>query len=435
MEQLEENVFNDVLFIVLLYKNDNFGVRAPYDIEILGKKMWEWVALAGSGATIKTTPCTEESDIISLIKPFVGSEKYTMVFYSDTPLISKHNVIEIFDYFKSRNLNALKLKRGYMFDSEFLLNAESILGTENQMFNGEEFEPVNNFSDVSRLVQKFNEQILNYHMENGVFIVDPKTTYIDADVVIEKGVRIEQNNVIKGESYIGENSVLEPNNIIKDSVISQNVILKSSYISGSRVGENMIVGPFETVIDKNVWGSMKLIVGLGNFESKYNKTYHNVGFRAVDFLAEKLGASFTKRMCDGVVAETFYNGEKVLLVKPLTYMNLSGICVEALARKFKIKEEDICIFVDDIDLPLGKIRFRESGSAGTHNGLKSIVGELGSTNFRRLKFGIGRDEKFADLADFVLSKIPEDILKIIDAEIEEGINFLLGGNFLKNNKK
>ena len=89
-------------------------------------------------------------------------------------------------------------------------------------------------------------------MDNGVYIVDPKTTYIDADVVIEKGVRIEPNNVLKGESYIGENSVLEANNIISNSIISNNVIVKNSYVSGSRISENMIVGPFETVLDKNV---------------------------------------------------------------------------------------------------------------------------------------------------------------------------------------
>ena len=94
-------------------------------------------------------------------------------------------------------------------------------------------------------------------------------------------------------------------------------------------------------------------------------------------------------------------------------------------RKFKLMPEDVFVFVDDIDLPLGKVRFRESGSAGTHNGLKSIVNETGSTNFGRIKIGIGRDEKFADLADFVLSRIPEEKLEIIDNEIEEGINFLL----------
>jgi len=170
---------------------------------------------------------------------------------------------------------------------------------------------------------------------------------------------------------------------------------------------------------------MKLIVGLGNPDKKYEKTFHNVGFCAVDKLAEKLGVIFSKIMCDGLIAETIINGDKLLIVKPQTYMNLSGICVDKLMRKFKIMPKDVYVFVDDIDLPLGKIRYRESGSAGTHNGLKSIVNETGSTEFKRIKIGIGRDERFADLADFVLSKIPEEKMQVIYKEIEEGIEILL----------
>lgn len=169
---------------------------------------------------------------------------------------------------------------------------------------------------------------------------------------------------------------------------------------------------------------MKLIVGLGNPDRKYERTYHNVGFRAVEKFADGIGAYFTKRMCDGVVAESYYNGQKLLLLKPMTYMNLSGIAIRQIMQKFKIAIEDVFVFVDDIDLPLGKIRYRESGSAGTHNGLKSIVNELGNTNFKRIKIGVGRDEKFVDLADFVLSRIPDDKLEIIDKEIEDGIDLL-----------
>ncbi|MBE7074990.1 MAG: aminoacyl-tRNA hydrolase [Clostridiales bacterium] len=169
---------------------------------------------------------------------------------------------------------------------------------------------------------------------------------------------------------------------------------------------------------------MKLIVGLGNPDGKYARTFHNVGFRAIEKFADEIDARFTKRMCDGVVAEGYFAGNKLLLLKPLTYMNLSGIAVRQIMQKFKISINDLYVFVDDIDLPLGKIRYRESGSAGTHNGLKSIVNELGDTNFKRIKIGIGRDEKFADLADFVLSRIPDDKLEIIDGEIEEACELL-----------
>ena len=170
---------------------------------------------------------------------------------------------------------------------------------------------------------------------------------------------------------------------------------------------------------------MKIIVGLGNPDRKYDKTYHNIGFWAVSKLALKFDAVFTKNMCDGIVAETWINGEKVLIVKPQTYMNLSGICLYKLMRKFKVNPQDVFVFVDDLDLPLGKVRYRESGSAGTHNGLRSIVDETGTTNFKRIKIGIGRDERFKDIADFVLSKIPEDKLQIVEDAIDEGVEILL----------
>lgn len=170
---------------------------------------------------------------------------------------------------------------------------------------------------------------------------------------------------------------------------------------------------------------MKLFVGLGNPDRKYERTYHNVGFRALDRFANKIDGHINKRMCDGMVGEARFNGEKIILLKPLTYMNLSGISVRQVKNKFKIADEDIFVFVDDIDLPLGKIRYRENGSAGTHNGLKSIVNELASQNFKRIKIGIGRDESFADLADYVLSQIPDDRMKIIDGEIDEAIDLAL----------
>lgn len=170
---------------------------------------------------------------------------------------------------------------------------------------------------------------------------------------------------------------------------------------------------------------MKLIVGLGNPDRNYDRTYHNIGFRAIDKFAEKIDAHFTKRMCDGIVGEARVGGDKIILLKPLTYMNLSGISIRQIKQKFKIDDEDIYVFVDDIDLPLGKIRYRENGSAGTHKGLKSIVNELDSTNFKRIKIGIGRDEKFADLADFVLSTIPDEKIDIIDGEIDEAVNLLI----------
>lgn len=170
---------------------------------------------------------------------------------------------------------------------------------------------------------------------------------------------------------------------------------------------------------------MKLIVGLGNPEKQYDNTYHNLGFFAIDNLANKLNVSFSKKMCDSIVGEIKINNEKVFLIKPLTYMNRSGIAIRQMIQKFKIDIKDVYVFVDDIDLPLGKIRYRESGSAGTHNGLRSIVEHTGMTEFKRVKIGVGRDEKFADLADFVVSKIPGEKMDIIKNEVNEAVDLML----------
>ena len=168
---------------------------------------------------------------------------------------------------------------------------------------------------------------------------------------------------------------------------------------------------------------MKIIVGLGNPERKYDNTYHNVGFMAIDKIASLLGTSFKKTDCNGLIAETFFHKEKLFLVKPQTYMNLSGNCVEQLKRKYKLDNKNIFIILDDIDLPRGAFRFRESGSGGTHNGLKHIVSKVGQ-DVQRLRIGIGRDEKL-ELADYVLSKISNENMKIIVSSISEGINVLL----------
>ena len=169
---------------------------------------------------------------------------------------------------------------------------------------------------------------------------------------------------------------------------------------------------------------MKLIVGLGNPDRCYEDTFHNIGFMAIENLADKFDINFTKSECKAVTCETRINGEKIILAKPQTYMNLSGECVLAFKSKYKLDSRDIYVFCDDIDLPIGKFRFRENGSAGTHNGLRNIVQNIG-TEFNRIRIGIGRDEKFANLADFVLSKIPSEKLEALDEVIESAVKNLL----------
>ena len=242
----------EILFVVLLYKNEQMQTRAPYDLEILGKKMWEWVALAGEDFDKVCAPCTEQSDILSLVKPYVKEHKVVVALYSDTPTITKANVNEILDYFLAHNLNVLKLKRGFVFNAEYLKTCDSIIAPYNKLFDGEEFQPIDSYEKLYDVTSKLQKMIIDFHIKNGVRIVDKNSCYIDADVVIEKGCLIEPNNHIKGKSYLDENVTLEANNVVKDSIIGKNVIVRNSYIQNSRIGENVIVGPFETIIDKNL---------------------------------------------------------------------------------------------------------------------------------------------------------------------------------------
>ena len=162
-------------------------------------------------------------------------------------------------------------------------------------------------------------------------------------------------------------------------------------------------------------GVKYLVVGLGNPDKKYRNTRHNTGFIAVDYMAKQLGVEIGKKKFDSLTAETVIAGEKVLLMKPQTYMNLSGVAVEKAASFYKIPPENVIIIFDDISLPVGKLRIRRKGTHGGHNGIRSNIDYLQSENFPRIKVGIGeRPNPNYDLADWVLSTFKEDELKGIE---------------------
>lgn len=147
-----------------------------------------------------------------------------------------------------------------------------------------------------------------------------------------------------------------------------------------------------------------LIVGLGNPGKEYANTKHNCGFRAIDLIAQQLNCKIDKSKFQGLYGTTVYNGQKVYLLKPLTYMNLSGKSVLQLSAYFNIPPQRIIVLFDDISLEPGRIRIRAEGSAGGHNGIKSLIAELGSQDFPRIKIGVGgKPHQDANLADWVLS--------------------------------
>jgi PTH1 family peptidyl-tRNA hydrolase len=162
---------------------------------------------------------------------------------------------------------------------------------------------------------------------------------------------------------------------------------------------------------------VKLVVGLGNPGPKYRDTLHNVGFMTMDVLASRHGVAFESAPTDALTARLRGTDGGLLLVKPLTFMNRSGGAVGDLLRFYKIPVDDLIVVVDEVALPAGQLRARSSGSAGGHNGLKSIIGVLGTERFARLRIGVGRGDPRRDLADHVLSMIPADLRPVIDEAV------------------
>ena len=152
---------------------------------------------------------------------------------------------------------------------------------------------------------------------------------------------------------------------------------------------------------------MKLIVGLGNPGAQYRGTRHNIGFAVIDEIARRAAVGFESAPAEAVIAKWRRPEGGALLAKPLTFMNLSGQAVGELARYFKVDVPDVLIVVDEVQLPLGRLRARARGSAGGHNGLKSVIAHLGD-DFSRLRIGVGRGEQQRDLADHVLSRFEKD---------------------------
>lgn len=179
---------------------------------------------------------------------------------------------------------------------------------------------------------------------------------------------------------------------------------------------------------------MKLIVGLGNPGSKYRGTKHNIGFITLDEIAFQEKASFNKHQFESDIAEFFINGEKIILAKPQTFMNESGRSVRPLMTYYNISEEDLLVIYDDLDLPIGRIRLRQKGSAGGHNGIKSLIAHLGTQEFNRIKVGIDRPRAGQEVVNYVLSTFPkathDDMLQSVQSAAKASLYWASGHGFV-----
>ena len=174
---------------------------------------------------------------------------------------------------------------------------------------------------------------------------------------------------------------------------------------------------------------MKLIVGLGNPGIEYQFTPHNLGFLAIDRIAEQCGVEVRNRQCRALTARAVIGSEPVLLAKPETFMNLSGISVRELVAKHELRpESDLIVIYDELDLPLGMIRIRQRGSSAGHNGMESLIGALGTQEFLRIRLGIAPDRKISDGVKYVLTPFRKKELKVVDEVLDtaaEAVNVIL----------
>ena len=178
---------------------------------------------------------------------------------------------------------------------------------------------------------------------------------------------------------------------------------------------------------------MYLVVGLGNPDNKYLKTMHNMGFMSVDALASNMGFEFNKKGFKGIYSQITVKGEKVIVLKPQTYMNLSGDSVQEIVSYYKIPIENIIVVYDDLDIEIGSLRIREKGSSGTHNGMRDLVRKLGTENFARIRVGIKPNNDSRAIIDYVLSdmkKEDEEIFSKVLQKSAEALKMFIEGKKL-----
>lgn len=174
---------------------------------------------------------------------------------------------------------------------------------------------------------------------------------------------------------------------------------------------------------------MKLIVGLGNPGTSYKFTRHNCGFEVIDLLSQELQIPLNKEKFKGLFGKGKYSGEDVILLKPQTYMNLSGESVGQIINFYKIKKEDIVVIYDDLDMPTGKLRLRVKGGAGGHNGIKSLISHLGTQDFKRIRIGIDKDN-LIPVVDYVLGKFSPIQIPLIEEGFKQAKQAVI--EYLKN---
>lgn len=234
---------DEVLFVVV--KAYHSFVKDLPNVELCGKRLLDWVLNAGSGCETRIIEDCE--DITSRVRNITTNKNIIAVFYSDTPLLDKGTFNKFCEYFSSHNMNFLRLSRGFIVKSEFLRNNFTLAQGASEL-DDKNLLVADSAKVLNLMSNSLYNRILNYHIKNGVIIYGQNTVFIDGDVEIEGGVIIYPNNVIKGQSIIGENAIIESGNVIKNSIISNDAVVRSSYIENSKISAGASIEPFSKII-------------------------------------------------------------------------------------------------------------------------------------------------------------------------------------------
>lgn len=256
-----ENDYSDFLVLVLKVKYSQDFTK----LDMFGLTGLDYILNSVNFCETKIVEYNLEEDIIKTIKNNLNNKKYVAVVFSDTPLIKKHTFLEILDYFKFKSLCALKFNRGYVFDCEYLKSVEKVYNPQVQYFYEEDFVKVVDEKSFASTLEILKNRILNYHLNKGVIIKDINSTFIDAEVNIDKGVIIENNVNILGKTVIKQNSQIGVNTKIKNAIINENCFIENSIIENAIIKQNSNIKDFcvikNVTIEENENKSYEKIVG------------------------------------------------------------------------------------------------------------------------------------------------------------------------------
>ena len=239
--------------VVVIIKSDKSEMSDTLSsVLVCGKPMVDWVKMATSGPVQKIIKEPVEEQFLNTLKGIGVRKKYLALFYSDTPLLERTTFCEIMDYFAKNRYNIVELPRGYVFSVDYLMNIDILFSPVKKNFNIKQFEQINTPKALSNASKILQAKILDYHKENGVTLIGEGSIFIDSDVEIEEGTVIYPNNILKGQTIVGKNVILESGNIITDSIIDDEAVVVASYINKSKVKKGCRVEPFTKLIEEVV---------------------------------------------------------------------------------------------------------------------------------------------------------------------------------------